>query len=95
MMEYEQLKKSCRGNGKTNCILCGYDPVSNDKNLAILTCEKCEKVIEYNQYNYILYIVEIDRIIDLLCIPVDCLQHMLYIEEVVIRIIINPLQAML
>ena len=43
-MEYEQLHKSCRGNGESNCILCGYDPVNNEKKLDLVTCDKCGKV---------------------------------------------------
>ena len=44
MMEYEQLKTSCRGNGIDNCVLCGYDHTSSEKKLQLVTCDKCSKV---------------------------------------------------
>ena len=45
MMEYEQLKESCRGNGIDTCVLCGYNSLTSEKNLQTKKCDKCEKVI--------------------------------------------------
>lgn len=44
IMDYEQLRQNTRGNGETNCILCGHDPLVSEKKLQLIACDKCGKV---------------------------------------------------